>query len=768
VAYDSLSHVTDLWDGKTNHTTWQYNEYGWLTNKLDALSRTAFRYAWNANGWLTNRWTPAKGDTAYTYDNIGNLRTTTYPNTPSLQYSYDALNRLTNLTDAADTTIFSYTPAGQLESESNAWAVVSYTYAQGLRTAMTLSQSGTNWTQSYGYDASWRMTNIVSPAGAFGYIFGGASSASALIKRLTLPNGAYITNRFDELARLQETALANHWGHVLDGYTYQFDPLGLRTNITRNLGLTSSSASIGYDNIGQITSWLAQESGGTARLNEQLGFGYDAANNLRYRTNGAFVQSFNTDGANELTGVERTGPFTLSGATPAPASSVTVNGHPAQTYGDFVFAATNLALANGTNTFTNIAVNAYGVRVTNTLAVNLPTNVALLYDLNGNLTNDGLRSFGYDVENQLTNVTVPGQYRSDFVYDGLGRRRIVRNFAWQGGQWVKTNEVRYLYDGYLAIQERDTNNSSLVTYTRGLDLSGTRQRAGGIGGLIARTDVNGSTFYHADALGNITALMDGSENIVARYLYGPFGKLTGQWGPMAELNHYRFSSKELDALSGLYYFGFRFYEPNSQRWPNHDPIGEGGGLNLYRFNYNSPPNYIDPDGKNPLLLLFLAGAAVGGVMTPYTANAPGPGDPTYPAVTGQEILGNALMGGLLNVGIGGAGMLTDGGIPAFRPTSCPVSRWGRPGLRPGDWVMEGDPNYWNYLMTGKWEPTPWNRTAPFGSGQTFNVPPDTINWPSGFNFYKGLPPFNQRIYVGPSVPPSSGSVVNAPPSSIQL
>jgi hypothetical protein len=61
-------------------------------------------------------------------------------------------------------------------------------------------------------------------------------------------------------------------------------------------------------------------------------------------------------------------------------------------------------------------------------------------------------------------------------------------------------------------------------YTRGLDLSGSLQGAGGIGGLLARTDANGSTFYHSDAAGNITALMDGQENIVARYLYNPFWK----------------------------------------------------------------------------------------------------------------------------------------------------------------------------------------------------------------------------------------------------
>jgi hypothetical protein len=72
-------------------------------------------------------------------------------------------------------------------------------------------------------------------------------------------------------------------------------------------------------------------------------------------------------------------------------------------------------------------------------------------------------------------------------------------------------------------------NRILVTYTRGLDLSGSLRGAGGIGGLLARTDANDSTFYHSDGAGNVTALMDGQEDIVARYMYGPFGKLIGQF-----------------------------------------------------------------------------------------------------------------------------------------------------------------------------------------------------------------------------------------------
>jgi RHS repeat-associated protein len=111
--------------------------------------------------------------------------------------------------------------------------------------------------------------------------------------------------------------------------------------------------------------------------------------------------------------------------------------------------------------------------------------------------------------------------------------------------------------------------------------------------LLARTDASGSTYYHADAAGNITAMADTSGNVVARYLYDPYGNLLGKWGALADANRYRFSSKEIHPNSGLYYYGFRFYEPNLQRWLNRDPIGERGGVNLYGFVGNRTVDQVD-------------------------------------------------------------------------------------------------------------------------------------------------------------------------------
>jgi RHS repeat-associated protein len=243
-------------------------------------------------------------------------------------------------------------------------------------------------------------------------------------------------------------------------------------------------------------------------------------------------------------------------------------------------------------------------------------------DANGNLTSGGGRSFSYNAENQLVSVSGGTSYRHDFVYDGLGRLRRRIDSYWNGSGWTAAAEMRYIYDGRRVIQERLGSNDPSVTYTRGLDLSGSLEGAGGIGGMLARSHGYSSStgswsthhFYHADAGGNITALVDASQFISATYRYDSFGNLLSSSGGMAASNRYRFSSKHWWGNPGLYYYGLRFYDPNLQRWINRDPIGELGGINLYGFVGNDPLNLIDPDGRAVFLLPVVVGGAkaVGG------------------------------------------------------------------------------------------------------------------------------------------------------------
>ena len=49
----------------------------------------------------------------------------------------------------------------------------------------------------------------------------------------------------------------------------------------------------------------------------------------------------------------------------------------------------------------------------------------------------------------------------------------------------------------------------------------------------------------------------------------------------------------------MYYYLYRFYDPNLQRWINRDPIEEKGGYNLYGFVGNDPANALDDNGTGP-------------------------------------------------------------------------------------------------------------------------------------------------------------------------
>ena len=236
--------------------------------------------------------------------NLPRVVQTSGPGLPPL-----TVNRLKTMVDDSGTTTFGYTAAGQLQSAGGLWSsdTVTYGYNQQLRQTLTLAQpSGGNWQQDYGFDGAWRLQSLSSPAGSFGYGFGAANPASALFRTLTLPNCASITNHFDSLARLDYTALVNYWGHVLDGYSYSMDPLGLRTNITRNLGLTTNTVSVGYDNIEQITSWSGQGVSATAcGSTSSSAWAMIRPGTSALRTNGGLIQTFNCDPLNQLTNVTR-------------------------------------------------------------------------------------------------------------------------------------------------------------------------------------------------------------------------------------------------------------------------------------------------------------------------------------------------------------------------------------------------------------------------------------------------------------------------------
>ncbi len=364
-----------------------------------------------------------------------------------------------------------------------------------------------------------------------------------------------------ELVRLRQTELRTSGGAILNGHGYQYNLAHQRTLLVRTNSAYSSwngYVLADYDPAGQLTHAWTYRPDGTPVTGERWSYGYDAAQNLARRTNNTTVESFGVNVLNQLT-----------------------------------------TLPNG----------------------------AASYDRRGNLVSRTFSSgvwyaltYTYDHENQLTSVatdttsTYPTyRFKVEFGYDGAGRLRVKKDYTWSAGNWALAAENRYLYDGLLLVQERNASNTPRVTYTRGRDLSGSLAGAGGIGGLLARShgysggNWTSHNFYHADGNGNVTALVNSAGTLQASYKYDPYGRWLSGAGSLASANVLRFSSKPWvgfagSTTDGLYSYGYRFYDPSLQRWPNRDPIGERGGMNLYGFVGNSPLNKVDHLGLDAAII----------------------------------------------------------------------------------------------------------------------------------------------------------------------
>jgi len=103
-----------------------------------------------------------------------------------------------------------------------------------------------------------------------------------------------------------------------------------------------------------------------------------------------------------------------------------------------------------------------------------------------------------------------------------------------------------------------------------------------------------------DHLGSCLMELDQQARLISHEGYYPFGAtawMTASSAVEADYKTVRYSGKEMD-VSGLYYYGARYYAPWLQRWVSADPAGDVDGLNLYGFVGNNPLRYVDPDGAN--------------------------------------------------------------------------------------------------------------------------------------------------------------------------
>ncbi len=170
-----------------------------------------------------------------------------------------------------------------------------------------------------------------------------------------------------------------------------------------------------------------------------------------------------------------------------------------------------------------------------------------------------------------------------------------------------------MYDGWNLIAVVDSGLSLQISYNWGLDVSGTTQGAGGVGGLLVMSVNNGpeagTYYYNFDGNGNVMTLLNAVDTtLAAQYEYGPFGELIRATGRMAKTNPFRFSTKYQDDESDFHYYGYRYYSPSTGRWLSRDLIGERGGVNTYAFVRNDPANSFDALGLWRIYDAYKAGS----------------------------------------------------------------------------------------------------------------------------------------------------------------
>ena len=85
--------------------------------------------------------------------------------------------------------------------------------------------------------------------------------------------------------------------------------------------------------------------------------------------------------------------------------------------------------------------------------------------------------------------------------------------------------------------------------------------------------------------------------------YLPYGEALADEHTVTDTQPYKFSGKELDSETGLYYFGARYYNPKLALWYGVDPLAEKyPGVSSYVYCMDNPINAFDPDGQDVVFM----------------------------------------------------------------------------------------------------------------------------------------------------------------------
>jgi len=429
-------------------------------------------------------------------------------------------------------------------------------------------------------------------------------------------------------------------------YTYDQDTFRLSRLLTtaNNGAVILQDLRYHYDPMGNITYLLDDAQPPVFYNNKQVlsdaDYTYDATYRLIQATGREQIAQ-NTVDESPVNVNYRNYPFDAA-ASPAPADSMAMRAY-VQSYSyDAVGNITKLKhVADGGNYTRVFAYNnnaadranfgvAPAIKMNNQLLATTVGNTPAIkyaYDTHGNMLNmPQLPGMAWNYRDELVSVT-PQVVNSGvgqttyYTYDAAGMRlrKATMSAAVEGGIIVLVSERFYLgsfeiYRTYdpsgNVVLERQTmhvmdDKTRVSTIDRKtIDTAGSDATA--LGALLPR-------YQYGNHLGSAAYELDGTGRIVSYEEYHPFGTTSYQAMDAAldvPMKRYRYTGKERDEESGLYYHGARYYAPWLCRWTAADPAGIEDGLNVYGYCHSNPIVLVDKNGETASGYYTITGEAV--------------------------------------------------------------------------------------------------------------------------------------------------------------